>query len=56
MTSLRALTRSTRLRRELGQQPDGSDKLREVYGTFTEGFATHDLLEARALLDAELGG
>ena len=56
MTSLRALTRSTRLRRELGQQPDGSDKLREVYGTFTEGFATHHLLEARALLDAELGG
>jgi predicted ATPase len=48
---LRAATRLTRLWRAAGKRPDGTDELRSVYETFTEGFDTLDLLEARAVLD-----
>ncbi|HEX2029197.1 MAG TPA: adenylate/guanylate cyclase domain-containing protein [Nitriliruptorales bacterium] len=50
-SQLRAATRLTRLRRAAGTRPDGTDLLRDVYATFTEGFDTPDLVEARALLD-----
>ena len=33
-----------------GQATDGTETLRRVYETFTEGFETADLVEARALL------
>ncbi len=48
---LRAATRLTRLWRGAGKRPDGVDMLRDVYATFTEGFDTRDLVEARAVLD-----
>jgi predicted ATPase/class 3 adenylate cyclase len=48
---LRAATRLTRVRRATGRQPDGSDTLREVYETFSEGFDMPDLVDARAELD-----
>jgi predicted ATPase/class 3 adenylate cyclase len=48
---LRAATRLTRLSRAAGRQPDGTDMLRGVYATLTEGFGTRDLAEARAILD-----
>jgi len=51
MLQLRAATRLTRLWREVGKRPDGTDELRGVYETFTEGFDTLDLVEARAVLD-----
>jgi predicted ATPase/class 3 adenylate cyclase len=51
MPELRAATRLTRVRRATGTQPDGSDALREVYETFTEGFDMPDLVDARAELD-----
>jgi predicted ATPase len=51
MPQLRAATRLTRLYRASGKLPDGIDELRSVYGTFTEGFDTPDLVEARAILD-----
>jgi hypothetical protein len=51
MPQLRAATRLTRLWRAAGKRPDGTDELRSVYGTFTEGLDTLDLLEARAALD-----
>ena len=51
LPQLRAATRLTRLRRAAGLRPDGSDALRRVYETFTEGFETLDLVEARAVLD-----
>ena len=44
-----------RLRREQGRRAEARDLLAPVYGWFTEGFATPDLKEAKALLD-ELGG
>lgn len=50
MSQLRAATRLTRLRRAARKQPDGSDVLRTIYDTFTEGWDTVDLVEARALL------
>jgi tetratricopeptide (TPR) repeat protein len=51
MPQLRAATRLTRLWRAAGKRPDGTDELRSVYETFTEGFDTPDLLEARGVLD-----
>ena len=51
MPQLRAATRLTHLRREAGRRPDGTDALRDVYRTFTEGFEAADLVEARAVLD-----
>jgi predicted ATPase/class 3 adenylate cyclase len=50
---LRAATRLTRVRRATGTQPDGSDTLREVYETFSEGFDMPDLVDARAELDVD---
>jgi tetratricopeptide (TPR) repeat protein len=50
MSQLRAATRLTRLRRAAGRDPDSADVLRSVYQTFTEGFDTADLADARALL------
>jgi hypothetical protein len=46
---LRAAVRLYRLRRDQGQVKEGDRVLRAVYDTFTEGFATPDLIEARAL-------
>jgi predicted ATPase/class 3 adenylate cyclase len=49
---LRAAVRLYRLRRDQGQVKEGGRVLRAVYDTFTEGFATPDLIEARALLES----
>jgi adenylate cyclase len=49
---LRALTALVRARRDHGRCADALDDLREVYGSFTEGFGTADLREARALIEA----
>ena len=35
-----------------GKRPQARDLLAPVYGWFTEGFDTLDLMEAKALLDA----
>jgi predicted ATPase/class 3 adenylate cyclase len=51
MPQLRAATRLTRLRRAARKRPDGSDVLRDVFETFTEGFETPDLVEARAVFN-----
>jgi predicted ATPase/class 3 adenylate cyclase len=51
MSQLRAAVRLTRLRLVAERRPDGTDMLRSVYETFTEGLDTLDLVEARALLD-----
>jgi hypothetical protein len=51
MPQLRAATRLTRLRRAAGKRPDGTDLLRGVYETFTEGFDAPDLVDARAVLE-----
>jgi predicted ATPase/class 3 adenylate cyclase len=50
MTQLRAALRLCRLWRNQGRN-DADRLLRNVYDTFTEGFATADLTEARALLE-----
>jgi tetratricopeptide (TPR) repeat protein len=55
MSQLRAAIRLTRLRRASGESPDGSEVLRSAYHAFTEGFATVDLVEARALLEGGVG-
>jgi predicted ATPase len=52
---LRAAASLARLRRDQGRRAEGRDLLSPVYGWFTEGFDTHDLKDAKALLD-ELGG
>ena len=51
MTQLRAALRLCRLWRTQGRD-DADRLLRSVYDTFTEGFATADLTEARALLES----
>jgi predicted ATPase len=51
---LRAATSYTRLMRDQGRVREAHDLLAPVYGWFTEGLATKDLKEAKALLD-ELG-
>jgi hypothetical protein len=50
MSQLRAAVRLCRLWRERGSTDAGDRVLRTVYDTFTEGFATADLVEARTLL------
>jgi hypothetical protein len=52
MSGLRAATRLCRLGRERANADVGVRVLRELYETFTEGFATPDLTEARDLLDS----
>ena len=47
---LQAATRLTRLRRTAGREAD-PDVLRAIYCTFSKGFDTTDLAEARAVLD-----
>ena len=49
---LRAATRLARLWRDQGKPRQARDALEPVLGQFTEGFATHDLTEARSLLDS----
>ena len=48
---LRAAASLARLWGEQGRRADARDLLGPVYGWFTEGFATPDLKEAKALLD-----
>jgi hypothetical protein len=48
--ALQGLTRLVDLRRTRGVTADGSEDLRAVYDTFTEGFAELDLVRARAAL------
>jgi predicted ATPase len=52
---LRAATSLARLWRDRGKTADARAVLQPVHAAFTEGFATLDLVEARALL-GELGG
>ena len=47
---LRAASSLARLWRDQGRRAAGRDLLTPVYGWFTEGFATPDLKEAKALL------
>jgi class 3 adenylate cyclase/predicted ATPase len=49
---LRATISLARLWQRQGRRDDARAALTAVYGTYTEGFATPDLVEARALLDA----
>ena len=49
---LRAATSLARLWREQGRARAGRDLLASVYGQFTEGLDTADLVDARALLDS----
>jgi predicted ATPase len=48
---LRALTSLSRLYRQQGRAAEARPLLEETYGWFTEGFDTHDLQEAKSLLD-----
>lgn len=48
---LRATTSLARLWQGQGRQAEARQALAEVYGWFTEGFGTVDLVEAKALLD-----
>jgi class 3 adenylate cyclase/predicted ATPase len=48
---LRAAVSLARLRRDQGRRAEARELLALVYGWFTEGFATLDLKEAKALLD-----
>jgi predicted ATPase len=48
---LRATTSLTRLLRDQGRVAEAREALAAIYGWFTEGFDTPDLLEARALLE-----
>ena len=50
---LRAATSLARLWRDQGKRAEARDLLAPVYATFTEGFDTRDLIDAKALL-AEL--
>jgi class 3 adenylate cyclase/predicted ATPase len=49
---LRAAASLARLRRDQRRRAEARDLLAPVYGWFTEGFATPDLREAKALLEA----
>jgi predicted ATPase len=51
MWELRTSTSLARLWQSQGKRQDAYDLLAPVYGWFTEGFDTKDLLEAKALLD-----
>ena len=48
---LRAATSLARLWRDQGRRTEARDLLAPVYGSFTEGFDTADLKDARRLLD-----
>jgi class 3 adenylate cyclase/tetratricopeptide (TPR) repeat protein len=48
---LRSVMSLSRLWHQQGKSLAARQKLAQIYGWFTEGFATPDLLEARALLD-----
>ena len=48
---LRASTSLARLWQQQGKTEEARQMLAEIYGWFTEGFDTKDLLEAKALLD-----
>jgi predicted ATPase len=48
--ALRAVTSLARLRQNQGRLADARDLLAPVYDSFTEGFDTPDLKEAKALL------
>ena len=48
---LRAATSLARLWRDQGKRAEARVLLAPVYATFTEGFATRDLKDAKALLD-----
>ena len=48
---LRAATSLARLWQQQGKRAEAYELLAPVYGWFTEGFATADLQEAKALLD-----
>ena len=48
---LRAATSLARLWRDQGKVSEARELLAPVYGWFTEGFDTHDLKEAKALLE-----
>ena len=52
---LRAAVSLAKLRRDQGCRAEAREFLAPVYSWFTEGFATQDLSEAKALLD-DLGG
>jgi predicted ATPase len=49
---LRASTSMARLWRQQGKRNEARELLAPVYGWFTEGFATRDLKDGKALLDA----
>ncbi len=49
---LRAAMSMARLKRDQGKRDEARELLAAVYEWFTEGFATLDLREAKALLDA----
>lgn len=49
---LRAATSMARLWQQQGKQVEARRSLEEIYNWFTEGFDTHDLQEARRLLDS----
>jgi predicted ATPase len=51
MWELRAAASLARLRRDQGRRREAHDLLASVYGWFTEGLDTHDLIEAKELLD-----
>jgi len=51
MSQLRAAVRIARLRRAEGEMDSAERGLRRVYESFTEGFTTLDLLEARELVN-----
>jgi predicted ATPase len=48
---LRAAVSLARLRRDQGRRAEAREFLAPVYGWFTEGFDTHDLKDAKMLLD-----
>jgi class 3 adenylate cyclase/predicted ATPase len=48
---LRAAMSMARMRRDQGKRDEARDLLTPVYNWFTEGFDTHDLKEAKALLE-----
>ena len=51
MLELRSLVSLCRVRREIGVVSEEREALRALHDSFTEGFDTHDLREARAIVD-----
>jgi predicted ATPase len=48
---LRATMSLARLWQKQGKKEEARQRLAEIYDWFTEGFDTHDLVEAKALLE-----